>query len=251
MNINQRAQTEPGWGPWRPRRPPGCRCEVVLGGMWPGCGPGLQEPPSLSVAHAGSARHVPDTQAVADAARARLLRSCCPCEGKVQRPGPAYWVAPSGDRTEKTEQGPRAETVCVVRKRGPPSEAPLPGLSQVHRHRHVAPGDAPVARNGQSQSLSRVWNGGQGRSQWPVAWTPAGLVVSMGQSPHSARASDERRREEMPVMRKKPPKPVWPSDQTRRDRQSRSASVEGWQPPPARASPPAPHRSTSHLDDWP
>lgn len=87
MNINRRAQTEPGRGPWRPRRPPGCRCEVVLAGMRPGCGPGLQEPPSLSVAHAGSARHVPDTQAAADTARARFPRSCCPCEGNVQRPG--------------------------------------------------------------------------------------------------------------------------------------------------------------------
>lgn len=89
-----------------------------------------------------------------------------PAKGTCRDPGPAYWVTPSGDRTEKTEQGPRAEMVCMVRKQGPPSPASarctgidmwplgtLPWLGMANRS--LFPGSGTEARAG----ISGQWLG--------------------------------------------------------------------------------------------
>lgn len=86
-----------------------------------------------------------------------------PAKGICRDTGLTYLVTASGDHTEETEHRPQVEMVCVARK-----HCPTPGLSQEDTG---GPGNAPAAGNGQPQSLSRVWNRGQGQSQdtW-CAW---------------------------------------------------------------------------------
>lgn len=174
----------------------------------------LQEPPFLSVTHAGRAHHVPDTQGTVDEARARLSWSCCACKGYTQDTGLTYLVTSSGDHNENTEHRPRVKTVCVARKRGPPPLAPVrrTGIGMWPLGKLLWLGTAKHSLLPGSGTEARAGVGGQWLRHLQDTWCAwGGHPVLPGQAMSSEGRRHEPAREREPVtMRNKSPKPVWP-----------------------------------------